>query len=298
MNPRPDSVRQQPRTITVRFLRDRLAELRPDFGGYRIYRGTGSPDTAHLVLVRRYSQQTGDAMTWNFSRLNTDTSSVNYLQYMCNGAVAHDSILTFVDPDSSGSYQKVCRRVDHLGRCLSIGDSVFKLVAPPGPHDGFQTWYTVTYEGKNLGDNNYEDLFVPDSSNGYAACDTVGSPNTCPNLNNKAANLIASSLEPTSGPTTDLQRVAVVPNPFRAAEAWDSPGGHEVHFTHLPAMATIKIYTVSGELVAQLEHRDNVRDFERWNLKNQDGHDVASGIYMYRVEAGTFTFQHRFVVVR
>ena len=102
----------------------------------------------------------------------------------------------------------------------------------------------------------------------------------------------------TGGPSPNLERIGVVPNPFRAAEAWDQPGGHEVHFINLPTHATIKIYTVAGDLVVQLQHDDPVRDFERWNLKNQNGLDVASGIYMYRVESASFTFQNRFIVVR
>ena len=61
----------------------------------------------------------------------------------------NDSVVTFVDPDSNGNYVKNCRRLDRFGRCLSRGDSVFRLVAPPGPHDGFRTWYAVTYELKN-----------------------------------------------------------------------------------------------------------------------------------------------------
>src|SRR5437870_3788917 len=48
--PLPDSVREQPRTITVRFLRDRVAESRPEFGGYRIYRVTNTPDTTRMEL--------------------------------------------------------------------------------------------------------------------------------------------------------------------------------------------------------------------------------------------------------
>src|SRR5882672_6671921 len=43
------------RAITVRFLRDRLTEARPDFGGYRIYRMTNSLDTSRAVLIRRFS---------------------------------------------------------------------------------------------------------------------------------------------------------------------------------------------------------------------------------------------------
>src|SRR5947209_2956118 len=41
----PDSVRPAVRTVTVRFLRDRVAEARPDFGGYRIYRVINTPDS-------------------------------------------------------------------------------------------------------------------------------------------------------------------------------------------------------------------------------------------------------------
>jgi hypothetical protein len=287
-----DSIREQARTITVRFLRNRVAEARPEFGGYRIYRVTVTPDTARMELVRRYSRQPGDEPLWHFSTVNES------LQFVCGTRVMHDSVITFVDPDSNGSLQKVCRRVDHLGRCITPGDTIFKIVAPPGPHDGFRTWYAVTYEAQNQLDNNYEDLFVPDSSNNYARCGTPGVPGSCPNLNNKLANMIATAVEPTGGPTTSLETVAVVPNPFRGSEVWDRPDGNEVHFINLPAGATIKVYDLSGGLVRILNHSDPVRDFEVWDLKNQSTHDVASGIYIYRVVSNAFSFQGRFVVIR
>ena len=306
--PLPDSIREQPRTITLRWHRDRLAEARRDFGGYRIYRVTnrtslvtGQPDTTSMVLLRRFSVNAGDEISWHFSLVDTVSSSATYLRFMCNGKEMADSVVTFVDPDSIGQYVKICRRTnppgDPKGICLSPGDSIYKLVAPPGPHDGFRTWYAVTYEGKNLLDNNYEDLFVPDTMGVIAPC-FGAPPDSCYNLNNKLTNVISMELEPTAGPTNDLERVAVVPNPYRATEAWDTPGGHEIHFINLPSHAKIKIYTVSGDLVVELTHDDTVRDFERWNLKNQNGQDVASGIYMYRVVSGTLSFQQRFVVIR
>jgi hypothetical protein len=284
------------------------AEARPDFGGYRIYRLTGGPatdpadpDTSRLMLIRRFSVNPGDEITWKFSRLDPAT-----MEYMCAGNVVHDSMLTFVDPDSNGTFVKVCRREDRFGRCITPGDSVFRLVAPAGPHDGFRLWYTVTYEALNTTDNNYEDLFIPDTLDGMACCGvTRTSRDSCPNLNNKALNLIAAPVEPTAGPVADLERVAVVPNPFRGGEAWDRAGGQEVHFVNLPEVAKITIYTVAGDLVAVLHHdvsalraASRMYDFERWNLKNGDGRDVASGIYLYRVESGRFTFQERFVVIR
>ena len=287
-----DSLRAESRTLTVRFLRNRRVEARPGFGGYRIYRAMGTPDTSAMMLLRRYSLNPGDWPLWHFSKVNPTT-----LEFECSGVLAYDSVVTFVDPDSSGSFEKVCREVDEFGHCLSPGDSVWALVPPSGPHDGFRVWYSVTYEAKNVVDNNYADLFVPDTTD-WSLCGTVGDPLTCPNLNNKLANITAEPVEPTPGPTQNLLTVSVVPNPFRQSERWDLPGGNEVHFVNLPSQAKITIYTVAGDLIRELIHNDAVRDFERWDLKNANGQDVSSGIYMYRVEAGSLTAQNRFIVIR
>lgn len=81
-----------------------------------------------------------------------------------------------------------------------------------------------------------------------------------------------------------------------------SGGGREIHFINLPTRASIKIFTISGDLVRSIEHSDPVRDFERWDLKNGANHEVASGIYIYRIESRVggrdFNFQNRLVVIR
>jgi hypothetical protein len=218
------------------------------------------------------------------------------LPYICNGGVVNDSLLTFVDPDSNGQYQKVCRRKLPDGRCIPGSDSIFVLVPPPGPHDGFMTWYSITIEKKNTTDPDYEDLFVPDTLNNFARCTDPLDRKTCPNLNNKLRN-VAGPTQPTSGPAPNLEQVLVVPNPYRGHESWDQPGQGEVHFTNLPAQSKIRIYTIAGDLVRELMHNDKVNDFERWDLKNASGNLVASGIYIFRVESGTFHFQNRFVVI-
>ncbi len=299
--PLPDSVVARPRTVTVRFRRDRRVEARQDFGGYRVYRVIDTPDSSRMVLIRRFSRQTGDERLWNFSAVTTQynsDSTVTTLPFICHGTVANDSVVTFVDPDSSGAFVKVCRlrkpQTGLDGLCISPGDSVLVLKAPPGPHDGFRTWYAITYEGRNNSlDGNYADLFVPDT----LRCANPSDPNGCPNLNHKLLNL-AGPVEPTGGPQLNLRKVVVVPNPFRSREAWDAPGGHELHFINLPQDARIRIYTVAGDLVADLQHHDPVHDFESWDLRNGHGADVASGIYMYRVEAASFSFQDRFIVIR
>ncbi|MFI5370915.1 MAG: hypothetical protein ACHQ52_05090 [Candidatus Eisenbacteria bacterium] len=280
-----DTITHRSRTITVRWMRDPAAEARSDFGGYRIYRimnavVNGQPDTSRAELVRRFSVQLGDSLfLWHFPRINS-------------GTPLDQRVVSFVDPDSSGNFVKRCRTVDEFGRCTSRGDSIFVLVGPPGPHDGFRTWYTITYEKRNQLQNDFEDLFVKDP--------TCTDPDTanCLNLNNKARNLIPAPVEPTAGPTANVEDVWVVPNPYRASEAWDLNGASEVHFTNLPKQAHIQIFTVAGDLVRELDHNDPVRDFERWDLKNSNGLDVASGIYMFRVTSGSFHRQNRFIVIR
>ncbi|HET9328207.1 MAG TPA: hypothetical protein VFQ05_15680 [Candidatus Eisenbacteria bacterium] len=275
-----DSVIQaRARTTTLRWLRDPMMESRPDFGGYRIYRVFYSPDTTRMELIRRFSVNPSDSLTmWHFPRIDLSTP-------------LPQRVATFVDPDSSGAFFKRCRR-DSMGQCYSPGDSIIVLMPPPGPHDGFRTWYAITYEGRNILSNDYLDMHLNDA----IACVEI-QRSSCPNLNHKARN-VTGPVEPTVGPKQDLQKVSVVPNPFRASEVWDTPGGHEVHFINLPTQAKIRIYTVAGDLVAILEHNDPVRDFERWNLKNGQGRDVSSGIYIYRVEATDFFKQDRFIVIR
>ncbi len=306
---RGDTIVARPRTLTMRWLRDPAAEASPDFGGYRIYRATSFGDTSAMVLLRRFSKQVGDSVfVWHFPPIDCSTPLL-------------DRVATFIDPDSAGRFIKVCRvrnpQNDPNGACVSLRDSVLILVPPPGPHDGFRTWYSITYEARNTTDNDYLDWSIPDTLDSFARCAVTGtSRDSCPNLNNRAANIsndvgqprvasadpdshfFARAVEPTGGPTANLALVGVVPNPYRATETWNPSGDHELHFVNLPAQARIRIYTLAGDLVRDLRHSDTVRDFERWDLRNEVGRDIASGIYMYRVEAQSFNFQSRFVVIR
>lgn len=295
-----DTIEARPRTISVRWLRDPVAEARPDFGGYRVYRATNFGDTTSMVLFRRFSRQRDPdtLFTWHFPRIDTNTPEA-------------DRVVTFLDPDSAGRFIKVLRPPDDPCR-PRCPDSIMVLVPPPGPHNGFRTWYSITYEALNLADNDFLDLFVPD----LAHCANPGSPETCPNMNHKAANVsndvwepraasadadshyFARAVEPTSGPTANLALVGVVPNPYRGTEAWNPGGGHEIHFVNLPDQARIRIFTLAGDLIRELNHSDSIRDFERWDLKNDSGRDVSSGIYMFRVEASRFSYQSRFIVIR
>ena len=310
-----DTIVARPRTLTLRWLRDPVAEARTDFGGYRIYRATSVGDTTTMVLLRRFSKQDADRqvlngpyLLWHFPPIDAGNPDLSL------------RVATFIDPDSAGRFVKVCRlrspQNDPDGACISRGDSVLLLVPPPGPHDGFRTWYSVTYEARNIQSADFLDMSIPDTLDNFARCRGTTDPDSCPNLNHKAANIsndvwqprtasadpdshfFARPVEATRGPTANLAQAGVVPNPYRASESWNPAGGHELHFINLPTRATIRIYTLSGDLIRELQHADTIRDYEAWDLKNDSGRDVVSGIYLYRVEADGFNFQSRFVVIR
>jgi hypothetical protein len=99
-----------------------------------------------------------------------------------------------------------------------------------------------------------------------------------------------------------LGNVGVVPNPFNPNDAFQrSSFGSEnrVQFVNLPCPATIRIYSVAGDLIHTLENTDNDASVD-WNLKNGDGRDVVGGIYMFLVEAagGSQTRSGHFVIIR
>jgi hypothetical protein len=83
----------------------------------------------------------------------------------------------------------------------------------------------------------------------------------------------------------------------------DDPTGVRVTFTNLPmARNTIKIYTVSGDLVQSIDHNGlDGTGHASWNLMSRNGQEVVSGVYLYSVESDDDQFEDfvgKFVVVR
>ena len=95
-----------------------------------------------------------------------------------------------------------------------------------------------------------------------------------------------------------LDQIAVVPNPYIAAASWErrnfqqsGRGERKLFFIHLPQQATIRIFTIAGQLVDVIEHDSTVDDdfagFEGahpWDMRTSEGLDIAFGIYVYHVE--------------
>ncbi len=135
------------------------------------------------------------------------------------------------------------------------------------------------------------------------------------------------------------KHVWVVPNPYRGytqlaqrPSTWDmTPNAADPTGTHIdffgmpPGRWTIRIYTVSGDLVTTLRESDAVNESlrptitddsgvgrpgynrqqdtandgqARWNLISRNGQDVVSGIYLFTVESSQGTQRGKFVIIR
>ena len=90
----------------------------------------------------------------------------------------------------------------------------------------------------------------------------------------------------------ELDRIAVVPNPYVGASAFEprsqieGRGERRVQFIHLPPQCTIRIFNIRGELVKTLHHDGGTSDgAEWWDLRSEEQQDVAFGVYIFHVEA-------------
>ncbi len=130
---------------------------------------------------------------------------------------------------------------------------------------------------------------------------------------------------------TSMRKVGVVPNPYRFdvdytkthgnGLAWENRDDgtpdffpqedRRIYFYNLPRKALIRIFTVSGDLVAAIPHNiEGDRNIgatydyaENWNLKNRNDQQVMAGLYLFSVEDltpehnGSIT-QGKFVIIK
>ncbi len=110
----------------------------------------------------------------------------------------------------------------------------------------------------------------------------------------------------------DLDDITVVPNPYYIYAEWDqSVNRRKIQFRNVPAEATIEIYTLTGELVAVLDHTGDAtavagaRNYNSnrigtvdWNLWTYEYTEAAYGLYIYVVKSDAGTKVGKFAIIR
>jgi hypothetical protein len=335
---------------------DNLSELTPDpappnvfdFRGYKIWkvadwtRPVGSPGPAEedwsLVADFRlfdYYDNNGNPIPNNYSDISDPLHpvcgdsvyipSLGYKKQIClkRGDLWNLQTGEIIHPNDS----LVCAK-DAQGNCLSQTGCIIP------PSRGDCTFITrIRYP---VGRYSFTDYSV---KNGFMYFYSVTAYDSSGNgmSESRRSAVEAEGVVPQAATGTG-KSVWVVPNPYRGYAAisqrpssWDltpnatDPTGTHIDFLGLPqGKWTIKIFTVSGDLVQTIHsddpvnesvrgtiasggssvpgynrQQDNPNDGEaRWNLISRNGQDIVSGIYLFTVDSSEGIQRGKFVIIR
>lgn len=114
-------------------------------------------------------------------------------------------------------------------------------------------------------------------------------------------NEVAALINQTSVAKNALDLIRAVPNPYYGSSSYETSRiDNRVRITNLPNKCTIKIFTINGTLVRTIKRdvsdsedlyqttdikRSKRISYEDWDLKNQSGVAVASGLYIIHIDA-------------
>ncbi len=109
---------------------------------------------------------------------------------------------------------------------------------------------------------------------------------TKPNTANDAFTF-STSVESGQTVAYSSKNINVWPNPYFGYNPEErTPVDQQMQFTHLPetGSCTIRIFDLAGIPVRRIEHNNAGNQFEVWDLKNNYGIPVASGMYIAHIE--------------
>lgn len=143
---------------------------------------------------------------------------------------------------------------------LPFSDSIVRKYIDKTALPGFPVYYAVCA---------YDENGLESAKNNY--------------LKDKEGNPVAIELKGSPGKSVD--EVYVAPNPYRGSAPWlrSSEIGDKIMFLNVPRDARITIYTLSGDKVISLQNTTGEGAIS-WNLLNEEGLKVVSGVYIYKVE--------------
>jgi hypothetical protein len=82
----------------------------------------------------------------------------------------------------------------------------------------------------------------------------------------------------------DISAINIFPNPYYGVNPQEiNKYNRFVTINHLPKRATIRIFNLAGVMVRKID-RESDSQFERWDLKNDSGLPVGSGLYIFYIE--------------
>ncbi len=161
--------------------------------------------------------------------------------------------------------------------------------------NSFSINFKAIYEDENLG--------ISDTLNPPTSDDTLYIFTSRPITTNDRFSFTTTNMF-TKKEKVNLDDIRVVPNPYYVRAAWDTDRYNQhINFTHLPSPGlddngklqpvNIRIFNLAGNMVAHLKKDGIVEGNETydsygtlsWDLRNFESLKVASGLYLYHLEA-------------
>jgi hypothetical protein len=103
----------------------------------------------------------------------------------------------------------------------------------------------------------------------------------------------------TAPPAADASDVRVFPNPFRGVSGFPTVGEESsIVWTNLPGVATVRIFTSSGELVKTIKQESLVSGQVVWDQLSDARQRVAPGIYFWTVESSVGSSRGTLVIIK
>ena len=90
-----------------------------------------------------------------------------------------------------------------------------------------------------------------------------------------------------AAPSSTLTGIKAYPNPWQPGSGGRFDAAAGITFANLPTGARLKIFTLMGELVRELEVAPADSGTKVWDGRNSEGHKAAGGVYIVLVKSGS-----------
>ncbi len=332
--PRAPRLRAVPGDRQVELYWDRTSELHPDpitgdfdFQGYRIYQSAPGEDRlgdplGAATLVAQYDS----ILVRRTITVENDDGTIDTVTVVRNREGYSTGFCPIrIQPEEADGYETIqtppceaCFSDEVSGNCrdieaTSVQDRLYYTTLPEDT-----TRYYYKFVADNLL-NGWQYAFAVtafDEGDPEAGLPSFESGRTA-----NALRVFPGT--PAADPSAEggWPPVGVYPNPYRVRAAWTDSGtrNQKLYFTNLPARAEIRVYTLSGQIVAEMSHNassntGDIRWYDQfsgpsrvlasgehaWDILSESNQQIATGLYFFSVrdlDSGE-TQTGKFVVIK